>query len=306
VLASGDGWPIELWRVQLGSGDHRREVVVMVADDVVVLARAHELFAGSPGAPGSAAGVAGSAERGLGSGERLTGATFDRYRERLASGRVDLRAAGGTDERLVGILRGAVADHGATQQATRVILDAARNDAAPAADTPMGQRELMRRKAARLRAQHRTVASARTRALRRRALIRALRYGRGRVDPRLLAGLSDAPNPRAAAAVRAALSQLGKPYVWGATGPNAFDCSGLTQWAYRQAGVDISRTTFTQIHDGPAVPRSMVAPGDLVFPNRGHVVMYIGNGQVVEAPSAGQNVKVSPMPAGGQIRRPLG
>jgi len=148
----------------------------MVADDVVVLARAHELFAGSPGAPGSAAGVAGSAERGLGSGERLTGASFEGYRQGLASGRVELRAAGGTDERLVGILKSAVADHGATQQATRVILDAARNDAAPAADTPMGQRELMRRKAARLRAQHRTVSGARLRALRRRALIRALHY----------------------------------------------------------------------------------------------------------------------------------
>lgn len=276
----------------------------MVVDDLVVLRRAHELFAGVPGVPG-VSGVAGEAERVLPAGGSLRGSTFEGYQDRLAAGRGDLRAVGGTDEQLMALVRGAVADHAATERATRVILDAARADSAPAADTPMGQRELMRRRAARLRAQHRTVTGARARALHRLALLRALIYGR-QVDPRLLAGLSAAPNPRAAAAVRAALSKLGRPYVWGAAGPTAFDCSGLTQWAYRQAGVDISRTTFTQIHDGPAVPRSMVAPGDLVFPHAGHVQMYIGNGQVVEAPHSGANVQISAMPANAQIRRPLG
>lgn len=278
-------------------------VVVMVVDDVALLTRAHALFAGTPQVPASAP-VADSAQ-GMLAVQAPEGPTFAGYRNKLAANQVDLRAAAGTDDRLLGVLRSSVADHSATAQDTRVILDAARNDAAPAADTPIGQRELLRRKIARLRASHRTVTGARARALRRLALIRALRYKK-RIDPRLLAGLPAAPNPRAAAAVRAALSRLGCPYVWGATGPDRFDCSGLTQWAWRQAGVDLSRTTFTQISDGPAVPRSMAAPGDLVFPHSGHVQMYIGNGQVVEAPTAGQNVKISSMGANVQIRRPLG
>lgn len=104
--------------------------------------------------------------------------------------------------------------------------------------------------------------------------------------------------------MRAALSRLGMPYVWGATGPDKFDCSGLMQWAYRQAGVGLDRTTYDQIHHGVAVPRSHVQPGDLVFPNAGHVQMAIGNGLVVEAPYSGANVRISQLGSDGVIRRP--
>lgn len=110
---------------------------------------------------------------------------------------------------------------------------------------------------------------------------------------------------RAGIAVHAALSRLGRPYVWGATGPNQFDCSGLVQWAYAQAGVHLDRTTYQQINEGIPVPRSQVRPGDLVFPHPGHVQLAIGNNLVVEAPHAGASVRVSSLGNNVQIRRPL-
>ncbi len=113
------------------------------------------------------------------------------------------------------------------------------------------------------------------------------------------------PDSRAGLAVRAALSRLGRPYVWGATGPSQFDCSGLTQWAYAQAGIHLDRTTYQQIHDGIAVPRSRIRPGDLVFPSTGHVQMAIGNNLVLEAPHPGATVQISPLGAHVAIRRPL-
>lgn len=96
-----------------------------------------------------------------------------------------------------------------------------------------------------------------------------------------------------------------RPYVWGATGPNQFDCSGLVQWAYAQAGVHLDRTTYQQINEGIPVPRSQVRPGDLVFPHPGHVQLAIGNNLVVEAPHAGASVRVSSLGNNVQIRRPL-
>lgn len=113
------------------------------------------------------------------------------------------------------------------------------------------------------------------------------------------------PSGRAGIAVHAALSRLGRPYVWGATGPNQFDCSGLVQWAYAQAGVHLDRTTYQQINEGIPVPRSQVRPGDLVFPHPGHVQLAIGNNLVVEAPHAGASVRVSSLGNNVQIRRPL-
>ena len=107
-----------------------------------------------------------------------------------------------------------------------------------------------------------------------------------------------------ALAVRAALTRLGRPYVWGATGPDRFDCSGLVQWAYAQAGVRLDRTTYDQINDGVPVARSQVRPGDLVFPHAGHVQLAIGNDLVVEAPHAGATVRISPLGANVAIRRP--
>ncbi|WP_338677191.1 NlpC/P60 family protein [Streptomyces sp. SCSIO 30461] len=119
--------------------------------------------------------------------------------------------------------------------------------------------------------------------------------------------VADAPNPRAAQAIAYAYGALGKPYVWGATGPSAYDCSGLTQAAWRSAGVSLPRTTYTQIDSGHRVPRSQLAPGDLVFFYSGvsHVGLYIGNGQMIHAPRPGAPVRVAPideMPFAGATR----
>ncbi|MEV6951362.1 NlpC/P60 family protein [Streptomyces sp. NPDC051183] len=95
---------------------------------------------------------------------------------------------------------------------------------------------------------------------------------------------------RAADALRAAVTKNGASYVRGGTGPNAFDCSGLTQWAYRQAGIKIGRTTYDQVKDGQKISLSELQPGDLVFySNLQHVGLYAGNGKVFHAanPSAG-------------------
>ncbi|WP_035803495.1 C40 family peptidase [Kitasatospora mediocidica] len=102
----------------------------------------------------------------------------------------------------------------------------------------------------------------------------------------------------AGSAVQAALSRLGDPYLWGAGGPTAFDCSGLMQWAYGQAGIHLPRTSQEQATVGSAVPGlAQAQPGDLVIYNaedgpEGHVGMYIGNGQVVHAPHAGAVVRI--------------
>ncbi|MDJ0464022.1 C40 family peptidase [Streptomyces sp. H27-C3] len=120
-------------------------------------------------------------------------------------------------------------------------------------------------------------------------------------------GAATAPNARAAQAVSFARGALGAPYVWGATGPSSFDCSGLTQAAWRAAGVSLPRTTYTQINAGSRVPRSQLAPGDLVFFYSGisHVGLYIGDGQMIHAPRPGAPVRVAPidqMPFAGASR----
>ncbi|MBA6439513.1 C40 family peptidase [Streptomyces sp. GMR22] len=94
-----------------------------------------------------------------------------------------------------------------------------------------------------------------------------------------------------------ALNQIGKPYVWGAEGPNSFDCSGLTSSAWAYAGRTIPRTSQEQWRRLPRVPLSQLRPGDLVIYYKGasHVAMYAGNGQVVQAPRPGQRVKLSPL-----------
>ncbi|MET3986755.1 NlpC/P60 family protein [Streptomyces sp. PvR034] len=102
---------------------------------------------------------------------------------------------------------------------------------------------------------------------------------------------------RAARAVAFAYGALGKPYVWGATGPGSFDCSGLTQAAWKAAGVSLPRTTYTQINAGHRVSRDQLAPGDLVFFYSGisHVGLYIGNGQMIHAPHPGAPVRIAPI-----------
>ncbi|WP_431043863.1 NlpC/P60 family protein [Streptomyces sp. P1-3] len=115
------------------------------------------------------------------------------------------------------------------------------------------------------------------------------------------------PTGRAALAVSYAYGALGKPYVWGATGPSGYDCSGLAQAAWRAAGVDLPRTTYTQITTGTRVPRSELAPGDLVFFYSGvsHVGLYIGGGKMIHAPRPGAPVRIAPideMPFAGAAR----
>ncbi|GAA3359639.1 C40 family peptidase [Streptomyces antimycoticus] len=104
-----------------------------------------------------------------------------------------------------------------------------------------------------------------------------------------------------------ALNQIGKPYVWGAEGPNSFDCSGLTSSAWAYAGRLIPRTSQEQWRRLPRVPLNKLRPGDLVIYYKGasHVAMYAGNGQVVQAPRPGQRVKLSPLasnPLRGAVR----
>ncbi|MFH9263652.1 MULTISPECIES: NlpC/P60 family protein [unclassified Streptomyces] len=101
---------------------------------------------------------------------------------------------------------------------------------------------------------------------------------------------------RGAAALAAAATQIGKPYVSGGTGPSSYDCSGLTQWAFAQAGVSITRTTFTQHNDGTKIGRSQLKPGDLVFFNNlAHVGFYAGNNQILHAPKPGTVVRYESM-----------
>lgn len=107
------------------------------------------------------------------------------------------------------------------------------------------------------------------------------------------------PAPTAAAqqAINVALSKLGSSYVWGATGPSTFDCSGLTMYSYGKAGITLPRTSSAQSSTGKAVPRSQLQPGDLVFFGSPvhHVGIYLGNGKMVHAPDTGDVVKISPL-----------
>ncbi|WP_086866094.1 C40 family peptidase [Streptomyces viridochromogenes] len=98
---------------------------------------------------------------------------------------------------------------------------------------------------------------------------------------------------KAEKALAFARTQIGKPYVWGATGPDSYDCSGLTQAAWKAAGVDIPRVTYDQVEAGTTVPLSSAQPGDLVFfyDDITHVGLYIGNGMMIHAPKPGAYVR---------------
>ncbi|GAA1413423.1 C40 family peptidase [Kitasatospora putterlickiae] len=112
---------------------------------------------------------------------------------------------------------------------------------------------------------------------------------------------------RAATIVQFAYAQLGKPYVWGATGPSGYDCSGLTGAAYRAAGVKLPRVSQDQWKAGARISRADLQPGDLVFfyADLHHVGLYIGEGKMIHAPRTGKNVEVLPidaMPYVGAVR----
>lgn len=106
-----------------------------------------------------------------------------------------------------------------------------------------------------------------------------------------------AGSARSAAAVMAVRQALGRPYVWGASGPSGFDCSGLMQWAYARAGVSLPRTSQAQRYAGRMVPLSEARPGDLVAyrADASHIGMYVGNGQVIHAPYPGAPVRYDPV-----------
>jgi cell wall-associated NlpC family hydrolase len=104
-------------------------------------------------------------------------------------------------------------------------------------------------------------------------------------------------NTVGAQALQAALTKRGDPYVWGAAGPSAFDCSGLVVWAYAQEGITLPHFTGDQWNSGMHVSRSDLEPGDLVFfyPDISHVGIYLGDGLMVDAPDFGETVQVQPV-----------
>jgi cell wall-associated NlpC family hydrolase len=110
-----------------------------------------------------------------------------------------------------------------------------------------------------------------------------------------------APSQVVATAIAYAEQQLGKPYQWGGTGPDAFDCSGLVMMAYRTAGISIARTSEQQWATEPKIPASQAQPGDLVFfagadgtpTSPGHVGLVIGHGQMIEAYATGFPIRVA-------------
>jgi peptidoglycan DL-endopeptidase CwlO len=111
------------------------------------------------------------------------------------------------------------------------------------------------------------------------------------------------------AMLEAAASRLGMPYVWGAAGPSSFDCSGLVQWSFAQAGVVMPRVAADQALTGPAVPFSQAQPGDLLFYHTdptapdyvSHVAIYLGKGWMIQAPEPGENVQVVPVALGSEF-----
>jgi len=111
------------------------------------------------------------------------------------------------------------------------------------------------------------------------------------------------PTSYAGPAIAAALSKLGSPYVWGDEGPATFDCSGLMQWSYLQAGLVLPRVSSDQYFASTPVPTDQMQPGDLIVyaydtsdpATIHHITMYIGNGQMVHAPRTGEVVQVVPV-----------
>jgi peptidoglycan DL-endopeptidase CwlO len=115
--------------------------------------------------------------------------------------------------------------------------------------------------------------------------------------------VAPAPNRGAATAIAEAMRQLGKPYVFGTNGPDTFDCSGLTQWAWAKAGVAMDHYTGSQANQFPRISVDQLQPGDLVFFNvdLGHMGMYIGNDQIIQAPRTGDVVKITTLNRGNVV-----
>jgi peptidoglycan DL-endopeptidase CwlO len=260
-------------------------------------------------------------------------------------------AAGGLDRVLGGIAGDAAGADGRGRGQSGEVVSAAGDDVArvgPYANTPAGQQALLQTLRDRVDEQRRVIAAYRQRDARLAAMVRQLSYGRGgggggglgsmlsgmpgnlpvsqlvglvRPDRSANSGLqgdmgvaNDPDSGLGAPAARAALSRRGSPYVWGAKGPNQFDCSGLTKWAWGQVGVTLGNDTYSQINEGVPVPQGQVRAGDLIFPldafgeggrsGPGHVQLAISPTQVVHAPQSGDVVKVAGMPSRYIARRP--
>ncbi|WP_026414169.1 NlpC/P60 family protein [Actinomadura oligospora] len=133
---------------------------------------------------------------------------------------------------------------------------------------------------------------------------------RGRLvkhDPASVAKLPVVGDDVGARALRLAMTKIGDPYVWGASGPSTFDCSGLVMWAFQQLGVNLPHYTGDQWNAGPHVSRGQLRPGDLVFfyPDLHHIAMYVGAGKILHAPHTGDVVRVDDLsgrPFAGAVR----
>ncbi|UQA95948.1 C40 family peptidase [Streptomyces halobius] len=127
-----------------------------------------------------------------------------------------------------------------------------------------------------------------------RAALAAAEERANRSNERVNLGDDVPASQRGAAALSAAQTKMGSPYVWGATGPSSFDCSGLTSWAYQQAGQSLPRTSQQQANAGTRIgSQGALKPGDLVlfYGDLHHIGLYAGNGQVLHAPKPGANVR---------------
>ncbi|WP_459612222.1 C40 family peptidase [Corynebacterium urogenitale] len=116
-----------------------------------------------------------------------------------------------------------------------------------------------------------------------------------------------APKSKGQQIVDFAMSKQGAPYAWGAAGPNAFDCSGLTSWAHKMAGIQIPRTSDAQAYSGKPVSLDNLLPGDVIsyYGGASHVAIYVGNGKVVHAVNSGTPVQVNDihyMPVNNAVR----
>lgn len=284
----------------------------------------------------------------------LAGVMPGHYRRFAGDAMRALDAASSTDTRLGAAARQGGRADAAGWDRSGAVLTGARSDTAalaPVSGTAAGQRALINALRVRLAQQQHLIRIYQTRDTRLAALLGSLAYpGRAAAGTRMplaampfpsagsalssMAGLGGAGGrtPHAAlvdwpggagrlpaepgeGAAKAALSRLGCPYVWGAKGPNRFDCSGLTQWAWRQAGVQLGSDTYAQLSDGVPVPAGQVRAGDLIFPldafgeggrrGPGHVQLAISDHQVVHAPTSGDVVRITALPAHYLARRPV-
>jgi peptidoglycan DL-endopeptidase CwlO len=199
-----------------------------------------------------------------------------------------------------GTVRARVAELGATQADTLALRERLASQEAAIGELLATRKAMLATARAEVRAQVRAE-QARQEAARRTLVAAAASKARALGFAHLAD--SPAPNRTAAAAVRAALSQVGKPYRWGATGPASFDCSGLTRFAYTAAGLSLPRTSRQQWSAGRHLEVADLRPGDLVFwahdpanpATIHHVGMYVGQGLMVHAPHTGALVRVDAM-----------